>query len=371
MLTPALVSLMGVKKHLNNEEIVKLIVRSRKNNGAKKQELRELIYNNFVKYIVKVAKKYSDSYRLDFDDTFSSASLQFLIGIDKFDETRGVKFLTYITYWIENGIFQAQKSSNIITPASHQTPQKNKYLYNQNLTWLDKPIASDDGGSATFGEFIADTKTKSSEEMAINNSLKEKLINNVNKLNCNERQTIKYRFLVDEPLILDEIANKLGITRERIRQIEANALRKLKVKMVNCLFTNKSYIAPKKKSRKKLAYIDTEAKRFSIATRLNSPESIAKRNKTKRGLIFTDEHCKNISMGKKNPSLLTRIKWSYMQRKFNDETIDKVKKMLDNGSTYSTIEKETGVGQKMIWKIKNNKCLYLDPQYKEVVSQLS
>jgi len=237
------------------------------NNIIKARELvakakNELITRN-LRLVVNVAKNYTGR-GLSLLDLIQEGNIGLMKAIDKFDYKRGFKFSTYAVWWIRQGVTRAlvdktktiripvhmMEFYNKVTKVSRdlifqigRQPTKEEIAGKLGVTTkkvedlfiaIKDPIAlqtpvGDEG--STVEEFIDDKDSLSPYSNAEQNNITEKIIKILHSvLTPKEEQIIKMRFGIgyDRNLTLEEVGNHFSITRERVRQIEAKALRKLK-----------------------------------------------------------------------------------------------------------------------------------------------
>lgn len=253
---------IGKTPLLTRDEEVKLAKRS---SFGDLEARRRLIQAN-LRLVVSVAKKYiGKTPHLNFLDLIQEGNLGLIKTVEKFDYKRGYKFSTYATWWIRQAITRAlADSARTIRIPVHMVEVINKYnkvkqglveelgrepvpeemasemdfplkrieqitKISQDTISLDQPVGTQDEES-TIEKFVAEKKELSPDEMTLRNLLKKYINEIIQDLNDREKRILIMRFGLEDGIIhtLEEVGKVFGVTRERVRQIEAKALEKLK-----------------------------------------------------------------------------------------------------------------------------------------------
>jgi RNA polymerase primary sigma factor len=226
---------------------------------------KDMLVQSNLRFVVNVAKKYQNQ-GMPLADLISEGNIGLINAIDKYDVDKGYHFISYAVWWIRQAILKAicEKSRVIRLPLNRanelvQIEKARKMLegayteaaeireiarflgmepehvadlvsVSRDLVSLDTPVF-DERDSSVVGDFIGNDNYESPESFVMDAGLKEDINTVLETLTAKEREVIEYRFGLNghRAMSLKEIGDRFDLTKERIRQIEKNALRKLSV----------------------------------------------------------------------------------------------------------------------------------------------
>ena len=261
---------IGHEELISVEEEVELAQRIKKGD---RKALEKLTKAN-LRFVVSVAKQYQNQ-GLSLPDLINEGNLGLIKAAEKFDETRGFKFISYAVWWIRQSILQAiAEQSRIVRLPLNQVGSVNKInrvlnkfeqenerrpsvdeiadkvdlpedkvvdalKVNGHHVSVDAPFV--DGEDNSLLDVMANTDSPMADKELVMESLRDEISRALSTLNERERNIIEAFFGINQPeMTLEEIGDKYGLTRERVRQIKEKAIRRLRHNTKNKML--KSYL---------------------------------------------------------------------------------------------------------------------------------
>ncbi|MBE5756173.1 MAG: RNA polymerase sigma factor RpoD [Clostridiales bacterium] len=257
-----------VKMYLKDIGKVQLLSTDEEKELAKKmsegdERAKKLLSEANLRLVVSIAKRYMGRGML-FLDLIQEGNLGLMKAVEKFDYQKGFKFSTYATWWIRQAITRAiadqartiripvhmvetinkqirvsrrllqekgrEPTVDEIAKEMNTTPERVREIQKiaQDPVSLETPIGEEE--DSHLGDFIEDEQTAAPSDMVAFQMLKEQLLGVLDTLTPREEKVLRLRYGLDDsrPRTLEEVGKEFNVTRERIRQIEAKALRKLR-----------------------------------------------------------------------------------------------------------------------------------------------
>lgn len=257
-----------IREYLKEIGSIPLLTQEQEQELAKRKDLGDLsagqkLVEANLRLVVSIAKRYTGR-GMSFLDLVQEGNIGLMKAVEKFDHTKGYRLSTYATWWVKQSVTRAlaDQSRTIRLPV-HMVEAVNRVRRAQRMlavrlgrepsneeigkeigmsekrvtelmqsssdtVSLETPVGDEDGSN--LGDFVADDANASTEEKAESIFLREEIDQMLRGLNPREREVIILRFGLESghPLTLEEVGKRFKVTRERIRQIETAALRKLR-----------------------------------------------------------------------------------------------------------------------------------------------
>ena len=250
---------------------IPLLTREEENDLATKAKAgdkaaREKIVNANLRFVVNIAKKYRHS-GMDIADLISEGNVGLLTAIDKFDAQKGCHFISYAVWWIRQSILKAiyERKDAIRLPLNRvnelmkiKNAKKNLVCHkseeqeirdiarelgmnkdvvrdllniSREMVSLDATVSGNGSDDSVLGDYLEETRYESPEEFSMRKSMKREVDDILGTLKPREASVLKMRYGLNgsKPMSLKEVGDACSLTKERIRQIEKNAIERARI----------------------------------------------------------------------------------------------------------------------------------------------